>query len=331
MMLARIAIGAAIGARQEAIDMTLNTTRLRILREVAARGTITAAAQALYLTPPAVSHQLATLESEVGAALLERTARSVRLTDVGKRLVAHAEVILAECEEALADVASFAQEVSGTVRISVFQTAAQSIALPALADLTRRYPNIDLTIRELEPVRALPALRAGELDIALSHEWDFVPMAEDPSITRYDLLEEPIVVLLPKGHPLASGPVRLKDLAHEDWCVAMESATSRQAVERVAQSAGFEPHVILESNYFRAIGAAVEAGLGVGIAPAMTDLRGLDIAILPLVEPAMKRRIFAAVRAGSGEAPTMRAVLDAMTVAACETAQAASGTAVALG
>ena len=296
--------------------MTLNTNRLRILREVAARGTITAAAAALYLTPPAVSHQLATLEREVGLPLLERTARSVRLTDPGRRLVAHAAVILADCEAALADVASFAQEISGAVSISVFQTAAQSIALPALAELTRTFPNLELTARELEPVRALPALRAGVLDIALSHEWDFVPMAADPSFTRYDLLSEPIVALLPKDHPLAGGAVRLKDLANDRWCVAQEDMTSRRAVMRVAQSAGFEPHVVLESNYFRAIGAAVEAGLGVGIAPRMTDLRGLDIAIRPLIEPTMSRRIFAAVRAGSGESPAIRTVLDAMKNAA---------------
>jgi DNA-binding transcriptional LysR family regulator len=294
----------------------LNTTRLRILREVNARGTIIAAAEALYLTPPAVSHQLATLEREVGVPLLERTARSIRLTEAGKRLVSHAETILAECESALADVAAFSEEVSGLIRVSVFQTAAQSIALPAFAALTARYPSLELFARELEPVRSLPALRAGQLDIALSHDWDFVPMPDDPGIDRVDLLEEPVVVLLPRGHRLAGKPVRLRDLAHDRWCVAQESATSRQAVERVAQAAGFEPKVILESNYFRAIGSAVEAGLGVGIAPLMTDLRGLDIAIQPLVEPRMKRRIFAAVRAGSGGSPAMQAVLNAFTDAA---------------
>ncbi|MDO8963097.1 MAG: LysR family transcriptional regulator [Coriobacteriia bacterium] len=296
--------------------MTLNTNRLRILREVAARGTITAAADALYLTPPAVSHQLATLEREIGLPLLERTARSVRLTDAGRRLVAHADVILADCEAAIADVAAFSHEVSGTVRISFFQTVAQSIALPALSELARTFPNLEITLQGLELVRALPALRAGALDIALSHEWDFVPMAPDPAFTRHDLLSDPIVALLPAGHRLAGGPVRLKDLANERWCVAQEDATSRQAVERVAQSAGFEPHIVLESNYFRAIGAAVEAGLGVGIVPVMTDLRGLDIAIRPLIEPSMGRRIFAAVRAGSDESPTIRTVLDAMERAA---------------
>ncbi len=290
----------------------LNTTRLRVLREVAARGTITAAAEALYLTPPAVSHQLSVLEREVGVPLLERTARSVRLTDAGNRLVEHAETILAECEAALADVAAFAQDVTGTVRLSVFQTAAQTFALPALASVTDRYPSLDLTVYEMEPVRALPALKAGQLDIALSHEWDFVPVPTDPGIERHDLFSEPVVVLLPRGHRLASAPVRLAELADERWCVAHESASSRQAVERVANSAGFEPKVIFESNYFRAIGSAVEAGLGVGVAPALTDLRGLDLAILPLVEPRMSRRIFAAVRSGSGQAPAIRAVIDAM-------------------
>ncbi len=294
----------------------LNTTRLRILREVAARGTITAAAEALYLTPPAVSHQLATLERELGVPLLERTGRSIRLTDAGKRLVEHAETILAECERAIGDVTAFSEEVSGTIRVSVFQTAAQAIALPAFSALARRYPKLELQARGLEPVNALPALRAGQLDVALSHDWDFVPMPADPSTDRYDLVEEPIMVLLPLAHPLARGSVRLHDLADEAWCVAHESAASRQAFDRVAQAAGFEPRIFLESNYFRAIGAAVEAGLGVGLAPAMTDLRGLQIAIRPLVEPTMRRRIFAAVRSGSGNVPAIRAVLDALAEAA---------------
>lgn len=294
----------------------LNTTRLRVLREVAARGTIAAAAEALFLTPPAASHQLAVLEREVGVPLLERTARSVRLTEAGKRLVSHAETILAECEEALADLAAFSQQVSGRVHLSTFQTAAQTIALPAMAELRVRFPALDVVASELEPVRALPALKAGQLDIALSHEWDFVPLPADPGLDRYDLMTEPIVVLLPVGHPLAGAPVQLRDLAHDRWCVALESAASRQAVRRVANSSGFEPNVVLESNYFRAIGSAVEAGLGVGIAPAMTDLRGLDIVIRPLAEPAMSRRIFAAVRRGSGGSPAMRAVLEALLAAA---------------
>src|SRR5574340_668365 len=151
---------------------TLNTTRLRILREVAARGTIAAAAEALYLTPPAASHQLAVLEREVGVPLLDRTARSVKLTDAGLRLVEQAE----------------------------------TIALPAMVALRDRYPALDVTAAEFEPVRAIPALKSGQLDIALSHEWDFVPPEKEPGLDRVILLSEPVVVLLPRGHRLAGAP-----------------------------------------------------------------------------------------------------------------------------
>lgn len=290
----------------------LNVNRLRILREVMARGTISATAEALYLTPSAISHQLSVLEAEVGVPLLERTARSIRLTEAGKRLVGHAETILAECEAALADVTAFAGEVSGRVRMSAFQTAAQSFALPAVADIARRYPSLEVKIFELEPERALAALRAGRVDVALSHEWDFMPVSVATGFERQDLYSEPIAALLPSKHRLACGDVRLADLADERWCVAQESASSRRAVVSAARSAGFEPNVVFESNYFRAIGSAVEAGLGVGVAPALTDLRGLDIAVCPLVEPSMHRRVFAAVRAGSSESPAIAALVDAM-------------------
>ena len=294
----------------------LNTNRLRILREVHARGTISAAADALYLTPPAVSHQLAVLEREVGVGLLERTARSVKLTDAGELLVQHAETILAECETALADVAWFSEQLSASIQISTFQTASQTVALPAVLALRDRHPRLTLTVRDMEPWRAIPALKAGQLDIALTHEWDLVPTPADPGLDRFELMTEQIVVLLPKDHPLADGPVRLAQLANEPWCVAHESAMSRQAFERVAQAAGFEPRIALESNYFRAIGSAVEVGLGVGIAPLLTDFRSLDIAVQPLIEPAMTRRIVAVVRKGSGGSPAMSAVLDAFDVAA---------------
>lgn len=289
----------------------LNTNRLRLLRELADRGTITAVAEALFLTPPAVSHQLAVLETEVGVPLLERTARSIRLTEAGLRLVEHANVILAECEAALADVAAVGESVSGHVRLSTFQTAVQTIALPAMHALAERYPNLRVTCVDAEPVRAEPELKAGALDVALSHEWDFVPLAEDPALDRVPLMSEPVVALLPPGHPLAAAhEVRVRDLAADAWCVAHESATSRQAVERVANAAGFEPRIVVESNYFRAIGSAVESGIGVGIAPKMTDLRGINVVIRPLVEPAMSRRIYAAVRRGSAASPAISAVLD---------------------
>jgi DNA-binding transcriptional LysR family regulator len=181
-----------------------------------------------------------------------------------------------------------------------------------VAKIAEKYPHLKITVADLEPERAVAAVKSGQIDVALSHEWDFVPRVKDPGIDRYPLLDEPIVVVLPSKHPLAGSPVKVADLAHEHWCVAQPSTASRKAVTHIARSAGFTLKITFESNYFRAIGSAIEAGLGVGIAPLMTDLRGLDIVIQPLIEPTLERHIFAAVRSGSGGSPTIKAALETL-------------------
>ena len=99
--------------------------------------------------------------------------------------------------------------------------------------------------------------------------------------------------------------------------MAQDEEHGRRVVEHVAHACGFEPRVVFESDNFRAIGAAVEAGLGIGLVPLMTDLRGLDVVIQPLADPRMSRRVFAAVRPGSGGSPAIHAVLDALSAPAC--------------
>jgi len=295
----------------------LNTTRLRILREVAACGTLTAAAKALYMTQPAVSQQIAALEREVGVPLVERTTRSMRLTDAGLRLVEHADVILADCEKALAEVRASSNEVSGTVRMSVFRTAAGSLALAAIVELRREYPQLEVITRDLPCDAAMLALKAGTLDLALAYEWDVVPIPDDSGIDRYPLFKEPVMAVLPAGHRLAGGPVRLRDMRSENWCLTHDTGYGREVFDRIAESIALDMRVVFESDNFRAIGSAVEAGLGVGLVPLMTDTRGLDVVLQPLEEPTLTHTVFAAVRKGSGSTPAIRAVLDAFAKPTC--------------
>jgi len=294
----------------------LSTNRLQILREVATRGTAAAAAKALYLTPPAVTYQLAELEREVGVPLLDRTGRSIRLTPAGLRLVEHAETILASCELALADVQAFSDEIRGTVRLSVFRAAPGGVTLAALLSLSRQYPELQVITSDLDPARAVSALRAGQLDIALSYEWGLTPRPHNVGIDREALFTEPMVLVLPASHR-SEVPTHLQDFAEASWCIAQDEEHGRRAVEHVARHYGFEPKVVFESDNFRAIATAVEAGLGIGLVPLMTDLRGLDVTIHPLAEPRMSRRVFAAVRPGSSGSPAIRAVLDAFSAPAC--------------
>jgi len=291
----------------------LNTTRLRILREVAARGSISGAAEALWLTPSAVSQQMATLEREVGHELLERTPRSVSLTDAGTLLVSHAERILAECEGAIAALDSLGGQVTGIVRVSAFPTAAQVILVPALAKLRARYPSLSLLSNDLEPHESMPALKVGELDVVISHEYNLLPPYHDPGVERHDLLTERMMLALPAAHPLANEPARLSDFAGERWIVGREATFCRDLVHRAANLAGFEPIVEMQSNDFRVTATAVRQGLGVALIPRIADLGGIrGLSVRALDEPLIERTIFAAVREGSSQSPGIAAVLGAL-------------------
>lgn len=295
----------------------LNTTRLRILREIAARGTISAAAEALWLTPSAVSQQMSALEREVGCELLERTPRSVRLTDAGSRLVAHAERILSECEAAVADLEALSGEVTGTVRVAAFTTAQHHFLLAALQLLRERYPALAVRVTDLEPHLAMPALKSGAFDLVVAHEYNLHPPYVDPGADRVDILTERMMLALPADHPLAEKSSRLADFANERWIVGPDGTSCREAVIMAANIAGFEPHAELQFEDYRVIAEAVRRGLGVALIPRIADLRGIDgVSLRALDDPRVERTIFAAVRKGSGGAPGVSAVLEALREAA---------------
>jgi DNA-binding transcriptional LysR family regulator len=291
---------------------TLNTHRLRILREVAARGTITAAANALHLTGPAVSHQIGTLERELGVSLLDRTPRSVRLTEAGRLLVRRAETILAECEAAVAEVEAYGNDVSGLVRVSLNEVAYEFHVLMAQR-VQECHPALEVTLVSMAPTEALGALRVGSIDVILSMEWEGRPAAERAGVTRHDLLTDSYVVVMPTDHPLANGdgPLRLRDLAHERWCMPRETRF-RELLERAMRAAGFEPWVVFEGSNGLGIAATVALGFGIGILPVGMDVLLRGVVVRPLDEPDLKRHIFALVRAGSEQSPAIRTVLDAM-------------------
>jgi DNA-binding transcriptional LysR family regulator len=303
----------------------LNVNRMRVLREVAARGSIAAAAEALYLSPSAVSQQMSTLEREAGVELLERVGRGVRLTPAGKRLVAYTERVLAVLEEAQADVDAVAHGVAGRVHTSAFPTAARALLVPALARIKAAYPRLQLSMVDLEPEDGIPLLRIGELDILLTYEFEMLPPREQPGLERVPLMSEPMAVALPTSHPLAAGPVRVADLADEQWIVGRDGSSFLDVQVRVSNAAGYEPKVDLHSNDYQVILAAVEAGLGVALVPPMA--RFADYPGVAFRQPAdmeIRRHIVALIRKGSRKSPAVAAAIDAIRQVARERADASA-------
>src|SRR4051812_26657986 len=172
----------------------LDVKRMRVLREVAARGSFSGAADALSYTQSAVSQQIAALEREAGAVLVERSARGVRLTDAGTALVGHADVILARLDAAERELEAIAGLRGGRLRLVSFLSAAASLMPLAIAEFRRRHPAVELSLEPAEPPAAMTCLKTGDCDVALSIESTFQPL-RDEAIEKTPLLDDPMFVV----------------------------------------------------------------------------------------------------------------------------------------
>src|SRR4051812_26041828 len=195
----------------------LDVRRLRVLREVAAQGSFSAAAEALSYTQSAVSQQIAALEREAGSQLVERAARGVTLTDAGRALVGHAEAILARLADAEAELQAIAGLRGGRLRLAAFPSACSTLMPLALARFRERHPGVELSLCPADPDDGLALLRGGGSDIALSIETTFSTRHE-ADLDVVALLDDPMYIMLPRDHPLAArARIRLTDLADEQW------------------------------------------------------------------------------------------------------------------
>jgi DNA-binding transcriptional LysR family regulator len=294
----------------------LNVSRLRVLIEVARRGSFSAAADALSYTQSAVSQQIASLEAETGVTLLERHPRGVRPTAAGQRLVERTEGILGQLQAAEAELAAIAGLRGGQLRLASFPTAGGTLMPLAIVDFRARYPEVELTLAEGEPEEIAPRLHAGELDLALLFEFGGAPRSSRrrDDLKRVHLLEDPMYLALPARHRLAGeASVRLQDLSEDAWVQTSRSSACARYVVRSCHAAGFEPRVSFESDDYQTVQGLVAAGVGVALIPelALSGARE-DVVIKALSPRPLLRDVLAAVPRGARLAPSAPAMLEAL-------------------
>jgi len=292
----------------------LDLTRLRVLREVARLGSMSAAARALSYTQPAVSHHVARLEAEVGTPLVVRHGRGVRLTEAGRVLVGHADAVLTRLAAAEEEVAAIAGLRAGRVRLAAFPTATAGIVPQALAALRKRAPGVTVTLVEAEPPESLALVREGEVDVAVAFAYDETPPDADTGIREVTFSRERVRLLLPGGHPLAAEhTVELAALRGETWVAGCERCRSH--LVHVCRRAGFEPHVAYATDDHLAVQRLVSLGLAVGVLPqlALSLHRGENVAVADSPELGW-RRLFAVAAAGPVP-PAAAALVDELAAA----------------
>jgi DNA-binding transcriptional LysR family regulator len=297
----------------------LDVRRLRVLSEVAARGSFSAAAHALTLTQSAVSQHVAALEREVGLPLVERGTRPVELTEAGHALTRHAIGIFARLDGAEQELGEIAGRRHGRLRFGSFPAALATFVPPAFARFRRRHPEVTLTVVDDALQRLILRLDAGELDLALIFDHEALPEIAARDLERMPLLDDVFRAILPAGHRLTRRrrPLELSDLSGEPWIGGAPTSAWYRIASHACRLAGFAPEVGFATDNPIALQGLVAAGLGVSVIPGLAvahPLSGVEVRTLGSGAPV--RQISAARPRDGYHGPAVTAMLDSLRAAA---------------
>lgn len=292
----------------------LDLQRLAFLRELAARGTVTAVAEALAYSPSAVSQQLTTLQSEVGVTLLERRGRRVVLTAAGRALVAGADEVFRAAERAANTAQAAADDVVGPVSIGAFPGVGATVVPTAVAALRGAHPDLEVTYRQIAD-DGLRQVQLGHIDVWIDQRYTTMPGPVAPHTVERTLLTEPVCLAVAEGQDRGAD---LRAYREADWVGMTPGSACRQVLERLCGDAGFEPHEPYEADDLEVILQFVAAGIAVAVLPRQA------MALVPegvTVHPmsGVQRQVVALVRESSDQRPAVALVLEEL----CRAGQAA--------
>lgn len=287
--------------------------RLKALRELSVRKTMAAVADALLVSPSAVSQQISLLEQEVGIKLIERRGRGVELTLAGQNLVRRADTIFAEIESARADIAELRQIIAGDFRVAAFPSVAAAVIPGTIRMLAKAHPQLSIQFDEMEPEQSLAALRSWQTDVALIDDLNVPPGVLDANIETIPLIEDVFNVMVGLDHPLANTPwVTLDDLRSERWVIDTASSNYTRMLTEACQAVGFSPQIMARCNGFEVTVALIREGCAIAILPGLRASHDLEDVWVCRLKPEIRRRISIAFRKGEKKSPALQAFLNAV-------------------
>lgn len=305
------------------------------MRAIADTGTMSAAAEILGTSQPAVSQQVRRLENKLGSTLVERAGRGVRLTEAGAILARHGIAVASAVRAASEEIEALAGLQTGKVRLTAFPSASSTIVPRALVKLRDEHPGIRVTLEEAEPPQSLPALRSGITDLVVAFDYppNTVSGQDVQDLVTVHLLDDPMWLAVPSGHPLVEGlgphqhrphdidPIDLSRAQNDTWIAGCPRC--RGHLLDVCHASGFEPHVAYATDDYSAVISLVAVGLGVALVPALVldSAAQRDVHLLPIT-PRSVRRVFAATTHDLEGVPAIAAVLNTLRTTTLMTAKA---------
>ena len=291
----------------------MDSRRVLTFRAVAHQRSFSRAARELALSQPSVSNQIAALEREIGARLLNREPGGLTLTHEGEVLLEHADAIAERLQLADEQLALAAHGQRTRLRIGAFPTALAGLVPAAIARVRVRHPDTRVTVDEGGADLAA-RVRAGELHLALDFQDTALPRVQPAGLERRDLLQEHFMVALSPGHRLArQAQVRLADLSGDEWT----AASNNGLIVRACRAAGFTPNLVSITHDQLAIRALIARGLAVTLAPQLLADAFKDLTLRPIAGPGPARDVYALLPPGDRH-PLVAPTLDALHATAAE-------------
>jgi DNA-binding transcriptional LysR family regulator len=292
----------------------MDPKRVLTFRAVAHQRSFSRAARELALSQPSVSNQVAQLEREIGATLIDRGPGGLRLTAEGEILLGHADVIAERFRIAGSQLSAAVEGQRTRLRIGALPTALAGFVPAAIARLRRQHPDTRVTFDEGTHDQLSARVASGELDLAIGYQEGSRPGLDPPGVERHHLLHEQFLVALAPDHPVARDPrVHLADLRDEDWTAALTDGV----IVRACRAAGFEPNLVSITRDQLAIRALILRGLAVSLAPELLVDPFKDLALRPIAGMTVARDVYALLPPGRRH-PLLPPTLDALDAVAAE-------------
>ncbi len=288
--------------------------RLRLLRELADRGTLAEVAAALHHSPSSVSQQLALLEREVGVPLTTAAGRGVVLTPDGQLLAARAGEVLRILERAETEIAARSSAVTGAVRLAVFQSAALALLPQTLARMSAEHPGVRVEVVQHEPEQALRRTATRDFDLVVAEQYPGHATARHVGLDRRPLVRDRLRLALPPG----SAEQDIAGTARLPWVMEPHGAASRHWAEQRCREAGFEPDVRVESADLEVHVRLVESGNAVALLPDLVWAGRTTPARLVELPGSPQREVFTSARAAGADRPALRLLRAALEAVAAE-------------
>ncbi len=292
------------------MEPPLDLRHLNSLRHVVREGSFTAAAKKLHITQPAISLHMKALEQQLGARLMERDGKGVRLTPEGEALLEAADRAFAALDDGRRAIRRHTAPDRGTVTLACGDTVALHLLPPVLKAFRRQWPRAEVAIQNHGSREIIQRVLAREADVGIVTR----PPRLDPALWSRTLCSDPLRLVLHRRHPLAAKPtITRADLAGRAAVLLARPAETRAIIDRTLREDGIEARCVMESSNLEVVRRYVRDGFGWSIVPDMaigrSDRRRLAIRDLPGL-PA--RRIAVIRRKDRALCPLTKALLELM-------------------